>query len=279
MNDAAQGSTGVYARASEMLGVLEDRLPDFVAALLLLAVGWLAAVVLRRVAVRLVGSANLLVRRLLRRRSAQSPEFVGRAAEVAGTLVFWLVMLAFVAAATHLLGLTVFTGWLGNLLAYAPTLVAAALIVFAGYLSSTLVRDLTIATADSAGSRSSLLLGRMAQAAVLATAAIVGLDQVGIDVSVLVVLAATVLGMVLGGLALAFSLGARTYVANIVAGHALRQTYTPGQQIRLAGVEGRLLEHTPTGVVIEAAEGRVHVPAKAFQEEPSALLLPSEGSE
>lgn len=276
MNDAAQGPAGLYARAGQWLEVLEGRLPDFVAALLLLGIGWLAAVVLRRVAVRLVGSTSQLARRVLRRRSAQSPEFAARTAEVAGTLVFWLVMLTFTAAATHLLGLTVFTAWLGNLLAYVPTLVAGALIVLAGYLASTLVRDLTIATADSAGSRSSLLLGRMAQGAVLATAAIVGLDQVGIDVSVLVVLAATVLGMLLGGVALAFSLGARTYVANIVAGQALRQAYTPGQQIRLAGVEGRLLEHTATGVVIEVGEGRVHVPAKAFHEAPSALLLPTE---
>ena len=279
MGDSAAGTAGFYARAGELLAALEDRLPDVVAALLLLLAGWLAALLLRRLAVRLVGTLSQVLRRLLRRRSRHTPQFVARAAEVVGGLVFWLVMLGFIAAATHVLGLTVFTAWLGNLLAYAPTLVAGALIMFAGYLASTLVRDLTIATADSAGSRNSLLLGRIAQAGVLATAAILGLDQVGIDVSVLVVLVATVLGMVLGGVSLAFSLGARTYVANIVAAQTLRQAYAPGQQVRVGGVEGRVLEHTATGVIIEAAEGRVHVPAKTFQEAPSVLLLPTESAD
>jgi len=118
-----------------------------------------------------------------------------------------------------------------------------------------------------------LLLARIAQTIILVAAVVIGADQIGINVTFLVILAAVVLGTLLGGVALAVSLGAKTFVANLISGHAVRQNYRLGQVVRIAGFEGRILDITPTAVVLETSDGRVNLPAKVFSETPAEVLM------
>jgi hypothetical protein len=83
-------------------------------------------------------------------------------------------------------------------------------------------------------------------------------------------------GALAGGVVFAVSLGARTHVANLIGAQRLRQDYLPGQRIRVAGFEGRILELTAQSVVIETGEGRVSLPGRLFSEQPVVLLAPGE---
>jgi hypothetical protein len=85
-----------------------------------------------------------------------------------------------------------------------------------------------------------------------------------------------VLGSTFGGVALAFGLGARTAVSNIIGSHYMRQLVRVGQTVRLGAVQGEIEAITPTSIVLRSAEGRVIVPAKAFNEAVSTLLVAGE---
>ena len=66
----------------------------------------------------------------------------------------------------------------------------------------------------------------MVQSGILVIAILVGAEQIGIRVTFLVILAAAVGISLVGTVALALSLGAREYVANLIGGHYLRQRYS-----------------------------------------------------
>jgi small-conductance mechanosensitive channel len=117
------------------------------------------------------------------------------------------------------------------------------------------------------------LIGRVVQAGILVTAILVGAEQVGIKVTFLVILAAAVGFSLVGSVALALSLGAREYVANLIGAHYLRQRYSIGEYVRVAGNEGRILELTETAVVLETDEGRASIPAKVFNEQTIVMLV------
>ena len=87
---------------------------------------------------------------------------------------------------------------------------------------------------------------------------------------------AVVIGAMLAGAGLAFGLGARTAVSNIIASHYVAQTYRVGQVVRVSGVEGKIVQTTPTAVFVAVPEGRVMIPAKQFSEEASVLLTERE---
>jgi small-conductance mechanosensitive channel len=258
----------VTSAAGSILERLVSHLPNLVGAILLLVVGWLLARMLRIVAVRGMQLIDALIERL----AGPSRLRIGRSSAVLGTIVFWVVLLFFVTAATHVLGLQTFTDWLARLLDYLPTLAAGLLIIVAGYVLASFVADLVHATATRLAPAQRTALARVVQGATLVAAILVGADQIGIKVTWIAILAAIVIASVMGGVTIAVSLGARSYISNLIGAHYLRQAFQVGQRVRVAGFEGRILDVTPTSLVIETAEGRVALPGRVYHDEPIVLI-------
>ncbi|HKL77784.1 MAG TPA: hypothetical protein VJ985_05380, partial [Gammaproteobacteria bacterium] len=194
---------------------------------------------------------------------------------VLGSLVYWVVLLAAVTAATQVLALESFGAWLERLVGYLPVLLAGGLILMAGFFIAALARNLVIATAPTTPDQAAVL-GRALQVVILLTALVLGADQVGLEVTFLVTLGTVVAGALAGGLVLAASLGSGTFVANLIGAHHLRQQYRPGQLLRVGDYEGRVLALTATTLVLDCPEGRVSLPGKAFNEQP--IILRPEGT-
>ncbi len=247
---------------------LLEQLPQLLGALVLLLLGWVLARLLRLATRR---SAALLDA-LITRSTGQSRWQVGRSAGVLGAVVYWVVLLFFATAATQTLGLQLFTDWLARLLEHLPALAAGLLIVVAGYLLSGFVGDLVRATGAAAALPQRRALARLAQGATLVLALLVGADQIGLKVTWVAILAAVVLAAVMGGVALTVSLGSRGYVANLIGAHYLRQALQPGQRVRVAGHEGRIVEITATSLVLETDDGRVLLPGRLYHDEPIQVL-------
>ena len=261
---------GVLDQTAERLA---HYLPNVLGAFLLLMIGLIIARVLRAAAVRLALLGERALERLSHGRRATAAGLPRASAKILGSVVFWVVVLFFLTAATQVLGLNTFTAWLARVVDYLPTVFAGALIVVAGFLVSRLAREVVEAAAASAGPRQRELIGRVVQASILVTAILVGAEQIGIKVTFLVILVAAAGVALVGAVALALSLGAREYVANLIGGHYLRQRYAVGQYLRVAGFEGRILELTHTEVVLETTEGRASLPAKVFNEEVIVLVV------
>ena len=80
----------------------------------------------------------------------------------------------------------------------------------------------------------------------------------------------------LGAAALAFGLGAREVIANILAMHYVNQSYRVGQRVRVGPEEGRIVRTTRTAVYLENAEGELSVPGRHFADS-RCVLLSTEG--
>ncbi len=273
----------IFSQWNEALaGVLEQTmerlafyLPNVFGAFLLLLVGWAVAHVLRTIAVRLALLGEHTLARFSSGRGAVATLLPSASAKIFSNVVFWVVLLFFLTAATQVLGLDTFTIWLSRVVDYLPTVFVGVLIIIAGYLVSKLAREVAEAAAVSTGEHQRVLIGRVVQAGILATAILVGAEQIGIKVTFLVILAAAAGISLVGAVALALSLGSREYVANLIGAHYLRQRYNIGQHVLVAGYEGRILEMTETAVVLETADGRASIPAKVFNEQ--AIVLVASG--
>lgn len=264
-------STALRSAFEQLGDRLAQLVPSLVGALLLLLAGWVAARLLRSLTIRLAHLLDAALARFSRARDFERPKVPAASTQVLGSIVFWVVMLFFLTAATQVLGLGAFTGWLNRVVLYLPTLLAGALIVLAGLLLGTLARDLVLAAPAPTAPGQRALLARIVQLSILIAAVLIGAEQIGLDVTFLVVLATVVAAAVLGGIALAVSLGSRTLVSNLIGAQYLRQYYRVGQTLRVGAYEGAILELTATGIVLDTADGRVMLPGKVFGEEPTLL--------
>lgn len=262
--------------ANDVLVNVVTYIPNLIGAVILLLLGWAFARLVRAGIVRGGDAANRLLDRFLTAGSWASMRLSSRILVLVGNAAFWVVILFFITAATETAHLNAFSSWLDSIVAYLPTLVAGALIVLVGYLVSALIRDLVAATISSAGLGQSGLFGAMAQGVTFLTAIVIGIDQIGVDVTFLVTVVAIAFAAVLGSLSLAFGLGARIFVSNLIGAHYLQQELQPGQIARFGSVEGKVLELTPTSVVLATQEGRMSVPAKVFNEEITIVVTPGD---
>jgi small-conductance mechanosensitive channel len=261
----------IIAQATSVLDRAVEQIPAVLGAVVLLLLGWIVAHILRAATARMFALAQALGGRLLATESAR--RHVTRSTGTVETIVFWVVLLFFITAATRVLGLDTFAVWLSRLLEYVPTLLTGALIVAAGWLLSRVVADVMVmATTGRLEAPARELLARMAQVTILVVAILVGAEQVGIRITVLVILMAALAMTVVAGITVAISLGARVYVANLIGAHYLRQAFELGQRIRVGGFEGRVLDVSATAVVLETTDGRVTLPGQCYHNEPIVLL-------
>lgn len=250
--------------------------PAIVGALLLLLAGWLVGRLLAWLTRR---GVNALLARVSRRETIRSAiESSGTARQMPGLIagfVFWAVFVFFTAAALETLGLPVVTASLSRVAYYLPNVLAALLILFAGVIVAKLAGTAVTRAASGTGMAFASGIGATARGAVIVIAAVVAVEQIGIRADLLIIIVAVVVGTTLAGAGLAFGLGARTAVSNIISSYYVSQTYRVGQSVRLGSIEGKIVQTTPTAVFIAASEGRVMIPAKQFSEEASVLLTES----
>lgn len=248
--------------------------PQLIGALAILIVGWIIALILRVVTRKLVRGFDSLFNTLAKKGGARQEAIKRSYAKVVSRIVFWIVMLFFIAAAANLLGWNMFSTWMDKIITYLPNLVSGLLIILAGFILSGIARAGIVNTTSSAGISQGSMLARIAQIVILFTAMVVGIEQIGINVDFLTNVLIVVVGVLLFGGALAFGLGAKTLVANIIGAQYLRKHCRIGEKMQVGDVEGVVVEVTQTMIVLDANSVRVVVPAKKFQEVTSSFSSP-----
>ena len=247
-------------------------IPRLLIAVIVLIIGWLIARLLKAVIVRLVRGLDNLWRKLIVKKELAEVQKRYPPSKIIGEISFWLIILFFVSLATDILGLTAFVSWISQVVSFIPLLIAGLVIIVAGIILSSLVSDLVVSAAVSAGAIQAELLGRVTQVIILITAIVIGVDQVGIDITFLSIITAILLSTTLGALAIAFGIGAKKHVENIISSHNVRRRYRSGDIVRIRDIEGKILIIGSTDIVIDTADGQVSVPAGIFDTETAVLI-------
>lgn len=263
--------TAFIVRAfDQFIDTLGQVLPKVVAAIVLIALGLLVARVMQGVVLRISRDLDRLLGRAFGMRfSAGFMRMPWPLSRILAMATYWVVLLFFVTATAEILGFPGMATWIGRFASYLPVILAAVAIVIFGVVSAAVAREAVAALPL----READLLARACYLLIVALALIIGIAQLGVDVSLLANVVTIAAAALLGSIALAFGLGARTTVGNIIAGQYVRKTYARGQRIRIEGIEGVILEIASTAVVLEASEGRVTIPSSRFEAAITTVLV------
>ncbi|HKL26913.1 MAG TPA: hypothetical protein VJ910_11850, partial [Desulfuromonadales bacterium] len=175
-------------------------------------------------------------------------------------LLYWLVLLVFILAASESLGLPQVTQTLQGLVAYLPHVLAAALILLFGALIARLVGNTLGALADQSGVRGGLALGQISRYVILIFVVILAMEQLGVNTDLLVITATALIGAVLLALAVAFGIGSRELARHVMAGFHARDVFVIGQKLSVGDRKGKLIGIGPVKSTLETAAGRLTLP-------------------
>ena len=251
-------------------------LPQIIGAALFLIAGWIVARLGRALAVKLVkgiGRFSLLVRLTS---EAAKPNIGEGTVTVVGNIVFWIIILFFLTFATNILGMSMFTDWLSELVTHLPNIISGVLIICVGIIFGNLANQAVMSAAINVTASQRVAMSRGAQFFITIMLVLIGVDQIGVDITAIIIVISVVVGSLLAGLAIAFGTGARSLVGNLIGIRYLSRDYSIGETIKIGKYEGILMEVTSVSVVIETSDGRVTIPAQMFSEQPSTLVVREE---
>jgi small-conductance mechanosensitive channel len=211
-------------------------LPQLIGALVVLVVGYIIAKILYKVITKVLGKVRL-DQRLTSNQGGRYVEKVspgGSPSRLVGGVVFWVVMLFVISSAVGTLGIPALTGFMNQVLAYLPNVIAALLIFIVAAAIAGAIGGLAHRTMGDTPT------GRIVRVAgptlVMAIAVFMILTQLGIAPVIVTTTYIALVGALALAAALAFGLGGRDAARDLVnTGYrkAQEQTDTVKQDVGL----------------------------------------------
>jgi hypothetical protein len=193
-------------------------LPALIGAVVIFIIGLIIATVLARIVERLV--YYLKVDTLLRRLGVES--YFQRAnvklnvGFFIGRVVYWFIVIAFLLAASDMLGFVAFSSFLNNVLAYIPSVLVGVLIVLASLVAANFLKKLVIVSISGAHLSHAKGLGALTWWIVFIFGFLTGMVQIGVAVTVINTLITGFIAMLAIAGGLAFGLGGRERAAKFI---------------------------------------------------------------
>lgn len=183
--------------------------PKLLGALLLLLIGWLIAMFIQAIVVRLLRTVALdrLAEQIQLSTVLSRGGIKAKFSELIGLIVYWLIMLAVAMIVFNALGLTVAAELFQSIVTFLPHVIAAVFILVVGMFAATFLATTVRTAASNAGILQATFMGQLVQTIVVIFATVAALQQLQIPFFgevFLIILAGLSLGC-----ALAFGLGCK----------------------------------------------------------------------
>lgn len=207
-------TTSIVTPFENLWNRVVDFLPNFLAAIVLLAVGVAIALGVRFLVIKLLNSIGWekLAKKTPTLRILEVGDIRYPVFELIGAIVFWVVILVFVGTAAHSLGLTSVEMLIDRFVSFLPNLFLAVVILGLGAWVGGLAGKFARAFAHTARIPEANLLGKGVQYLVIVIALGTALEQLKVATSFLF----GAFLIVLGALGLAFGLGGQEKAREII---------------------------------------------------------------
>ena len=237
-------------------------LPTLLLAIGLFIAGWVAARLVRGLVSRLGTRFGLdgLVERTGLMDNLRQARVESTPSDLIAQLFFWLIFLGFALVAFDTLQFNIAVILLQQMIAYLPLVFAAVVILIAGSWLAQLLGKFVDVTTASMGVDFHRQLGQVVQSLFMVMIAIIAIEQLGFDVTLLTDLFRSMLTIAIAALGLAFGLGARDVARNALAGYYVRDLFSPGDELVIDDKAGTLEAIGALNSEIETEKGRLVVP-------------------
>ena len=184
-------------------------------------------------------------------------------------LAYFLVLFLLAKTASDALGLVAVSNAIGAFFGYLPNMIAALLLMILGTTIGGFAGQMVTQAAESAGIDSAATLGRLVSALIVFIVAMMAIGQLKIDTEMIRIVTSLFLGAGALAFGLAFGIGTREIVRNIVTGFYVRKVLVVGKPVDVAGQSGILTAITATHAILDSGGRDIIIANSHFLEQPS----------
>lgn len=182
------------------------------------------------------------------------------------TFIKVLLWLVFIIVASDIMGLTIISTEIANLLRYLPILLSALIIFMIGLYLAKMIKEMIVKVFDSIGMGGGKVLGNALFYLIIIFVSITALNQAGIDTQIITNNFTIILGAFLLAIALALGLGAREVVGDLLRTFYTRKIYVIGDKVKIGKLEGTVIGIDSISMILKTKKGKVVIPIKKVVE-------------
>ncbi len=253
---------------SSILMDIASAFPKIVGAIVVLLIGWVISKIIRFILKKVlrVAKVSKLSDKINDAKLFGESEIKINIEKILLSFVKWLLLLVFIIVAADIAELTVISTEIANLLRYLPILLSAMVIFMVGLFAAKLIKNMLVSVFESMGFGGSKLVSGIVFYILLIFVTITALNQAGIDTTIITSNFTLILGSFLLAFSIAFGLGSRDVVSNLLKTFYARKSYAIGDKIKFSDVEGTIESIDSLFVTIKTINGKLVVPIKEVVE-------------
>jgi len=247
--------------------------PRIAGALALLIIGWILAKLFAYFIRRL--KVDRLAERLNEVELFDKMNVQIKPSVILSKVVYYLILLLFVVAATDSLELQMVSEQISNLIEAIPEIVKGIIIFIGGVVLASLVKNIIITTTRSLNIPSGKIIANTVFYFLLITVAVSALSQANIAETNFI---ETNIHIILGGIVVAFGIGygfaSRDVLANLLAGTYTRSKFKIGDEIEVQNLRGIVVDMDATSVTIQSGDRNIIIPQSVIIREKVQVFRP-----
>ena len=178
------------------------------------------------------------------------------------TTIKWILILIFIIIGSELLGLTMVSHHVGNLIAYLPKLISALIIFSVGIYIANMVRKTLFAMFKSLDLTGGNLVGNIVFYCIAIIVSVTALNQAGVNTDLITNNITIILGAILASFTIAFGLGSKDVINRLLFGYYSRKNLQIGNTIVLEGIKGVIESIDNICLVLVTDKGKLVIPIK-----------------
>ena len=242
--------------------------PSIVGALVILIVGWLVA----KIAVRIIKKALKLAKvhkldeKINEIEIVEGKQLNFNTIKVVSTFVKWLIYIMILIVVSYILNLKIISEQISDFLGYLPQLFVALIIFMLGLLFANFVKNGLKALFESMDMSGGKMISQVVFFLLLTFISITALNQAGIDTEIITSNIKMIMAAFLLAFALAFGLGAKGVVGDLLKTFYTRKTFEIGKKIEFQNKVYEIETINNISVTLINAEEKLIVPVKDIVE-------------
>lgn len=251
--------------------------PKLIGALTILFVGWLVSRTVGKILSKVLAKigvdriAEMLEDIDLVQRSGVLKD---KLSAIIAKIVYYMLMLTFIIAATETLGVSAITQLFTDLMNYLPSLLTASVIFMLGLFLADMVKGAVVTLCQSLGIASAKLIGSVVFYFLFVTVAVSALAQAKINTEFISSSLVVIIGA--GALAFAFGYGlaSKDLVSNYLASYYNKNKVRVGDEVRIMGEKGKVVLIDSTSLILQTPERAIIVPLSKLTTEKVEVFYP-----
>lgn len=243
---------------------IADSIGNILGALLILLLGWITIKIVTYLLKRILKFAKVdrLTDLINEKDLFGKTDLKFNVSGIIIAFVKWILLLVFLIAATDVLQWEVVSNEIGNLMRYLPKLFSGIALFMIGLYVANFVRKAIKGLFESFDLSGAKIISSVVFYIIAMLITVTALNQAGIQTEIITNNLTIILGAFLASVALAFGLGSKEVVGDLMKSFYTRKNFEVGQKIHFKDIDGTIESIDNITMTLKTTKGKLILPIK-----------------